>query len=275
VLAVVVSDVRSYYMAEVLHGITEAAHRLHYGLMIHKHFEGDDEDSTHFARQICNGLADGALLIVPANQVKLSETFREQSFPYVSLDQRGDVVDEISIAVENRKGMHEAVRHLIALGHRKIAFITGPLDLASPKERFEGYKDGLAEAGIPFSAHLVREGFFSLQSGFVYTRSLLEEKPKPTAIIASNDLIAFGVYDAIKGMGLQVGQDVSVIGFDDSPMAAQVYPPLTTVRFPMVETGEEAVEILVNVLQGRQLRTTNPVLPTALIIRSSTGRIPP
>lgn len=275
VIAVVVSDVRSYYMSEVLHGVTEAAHRLHYGLMLHKQFEDDSgAETTRFAMQLCNGLADGALLIVPTHQAGITQTFSERKFPYVSLDQRGISPDEISVTATDRKGIHEAMRHLILLGHERIAFITGLLDIKSANDRLDGYKDGLTEAGLPFDPALIREGTFSLESGFVHTRSLLQETTPPTAIVASNDLIAFGVYDAVKTLGLQIGRDISVVGFDDSPMAAQVYPPLTTVRLPMVQIGEEGVEVLVNLLQGRALRTLQPVLPTELVIRSSTGRVP-
>jgi LacI family transcriptional regulator len=165
------------------------------------------------------------------------------------------------------------MRHLLALGHQRIGFITGRMDIACSHDRLQGYRDGLAEVGLPFDPELVREGDFSQPSGFQQAQVLLQLKEPPTAIVASNDVMAFGVMDAAKAAGLTVGQDLSIIGFDDIFMASQVYPPLTTVRQPMAAMGEAALEMLVSLLEGRTILTQRQELPTELIIRESTGRV--
>src|SRR5215468_73739 len=143
------------------------------------------------------------------------------------------------------------MRYLLVLGHRKIGFITGQMVMASAGERLQGYQDALREAGLPYDPSLVVEGNWTQFGGLEQTRILLERHPDLTAIMASDDVTAFGAMDAIKDAGMRVGEDISVIGFDDIPQAASVYPPLTTVRQPMMEMGQAAVELLVAVLDDR------------------------
>jgi LacI family transcriptional regulator len=148
------------------------------------------------------------------------------------------------------------------------------MDIVCSRDRLEGYRDGLAEVGLPFDAELVREGDFLQLTGFAHTQSLLQLENPPTAIFASNDVMAFGAMDAAKAAGLTIGQDISIVGFDDIFMASQTYPSLTTVRQPMAEMGETAVDMLVALLQGRTVLTLRRELPTELIVRASTGQAP-
>ena len=166
------------------------------------------------------------------------------------------------------------MRHLLALGHRRIGFITGRMDITCSLERLQGYRDGLAEIGLSFDADLVREGDYSQPSGFHQAQSLLQLDDAPTALVVSNDVMAFGAMDAAKAAGLTIGRDVSIIGFDDIPMSSQVYPTLTSVRQPMADMGEVALEILYRLLEDHTMLTVRRELPTELIIRNSTGSAP-
>ena len=190
------------------------------------------------------------------------------------IDHHNGTDNEPRVTATNRKGVLDAMRHLLALGHCRIGFITGRMDIVCSLDRLQGYRDGLAEVGLPFDPEMVLEGDFSQPSGFRQARTLLEHPEPPTAIIASNDLMAFGTMDAAKAAGLRVGHDLSVVGFDDIFMASQVYPPLTTIRQPMADMGADAFELLVALLQERIVLNLRRELPTELIIRESTGRVP-
>jgi len=147
------------------------------------------------------------------------------------------------------------------------------MDIACSHDRLQGYRDGLTEVGLPFDPELVREGDFSQIAGFQQTQALVQLKEPPTAIVASNDEMAFGSMDAAKAAGLMIGQDISLVGFDDIAMASQTYPPLTTVRQPLAAMGETALDLLVTLLEGRTALKMRRELPTELIIRESTGRV--
>jgi LacI family transcriptional regulator len=148
------------------------------------------------------------------------------------------------------------------------------MDIACSHDRLEGYRAGLAEVGLSFDPALVREGDYLQPSGFKHTHDLLQLEVPPTAIIASNDVMAFGAMDAMKAAGMRIGRDISLVGFDDIFMASQTYPPLTTVRQPMADMGEAAIDMLVGLIQGRTVLNLRRELPTELIIRESTGRLP-
>jgi LacI family transcriptional regulator len=190
----------------------------------------------------------------------------------VIVDHHSDTGTEPSVTATNRRGVLDAMRHLLALGHRRIGFITGRMDIVCSHDRLQGYRDGLAEVGLPFDPDLVREGDFMQPTGFQQAQALLDLPQRPTAIIASNDLMAFGAMEASKAAALTIGRDVSIVGFDDVFMASQVYPKLTTIRQPMADMGSVALEMLVSLLEGRPVLVTRRELPTELVIRESTGR---
>jgi LacI family transcriptional regulator len=265
-------------MGEVIQGISEAAEQLDYGLMLYTQGHTSDNRmsrTTYYASLLSNGLADGVVLVVPYNYDVLIEAFKEHDMPYVIIDHHGTTENEPAVTATNRKGVLEAMRHLLALGHRRIGFITGRMTLDCSVDRLQGYRDGLAEVGLSYDAELVREGDFEQPTGFRRAVELLSLADRPTAIIASNDEMAFGVMDAIKDAGLRVGRDISVIGFDDIPMASNVHPALTTVRQPMAAMGATALELIVTLLEGRTPITLQRELATELVIRETTARFSP
>jgi len=213
-------------------------------------------------------------MVVPEDYDILTKLCNDHQLPYILIDYEGSkpAEDTLVVNVTNRKGMLEATRYLLALGHRRIGFITGVMTFASARERLQGYQDALSEVGIPYDPSLVVEGQWTQESGFAQAHLLMERDPQLTAIIASDDLTAFGVMDAIKDTGRRVAEDISVVGFDDIPMAANVYPPLTTVRQPMIEMGQAAIEILVALLENRPPLNLEREFATELIIRESTSR---
>lgn len=274
-IGLLIPDITTTYMGEILRGVSGAAERLHYGLMLYTQGTVDHAQRTNYYLSLLSNFnVDGVLMVVPRDYEVIVQDLKAHDIHYIIIDHHSNTGNEPSITATNRKGILDAMRHLLALGHERIGFVTGRMDIACSHDRLQGYRDGLAEVGLPFDPDLVREGDFSQPVGFRQGWALLQLQNPPTAIIASNDLMAFGVMDAAKASGLGIGRDLSIVGFDDIPMASQVYPPLTTIRQPMAAMGEAALEMLITVLQRRTVLNPRRELPTELIIRQSTGRAP-
>jgi LacI family transcriptional regulator len=274
VIGLVVPGLTSSYMGAVMNGISQASEALDYGLMLYTQVRSSNtERSAYYASLLSNGLTDGVVLVVPYNYELLVNALKDRGIKFVIVDHHSQTEDEPAVIASNRRGVMDAMRHLLALGHRRIGFITGRMSIGCSQDRLQGYRDALAEVGLPYEDELVLEGDFERPVGFSQTQCLLESKNPPTAIFASNDDMAFGAMDAIKDAGLRVGLDISVVGFDDSPAASEVYPKLTTVRQPMAEMGKVAVELLIGMIEGKSTVSSRRELPTELIVRDSTGRV--
>jgi LacI family transcriptional regulator len=274
-IALLIPDITTFYMGEILRGVSGAAERLNYGLMLYTQGTTNHAARTsQYLSMLNNTLVDGVLMAVPRDYEVIVNELKSRDLSYAMIDHHGGAEDEPSVTATNRKGLRDAMRYLLALGHRRIGFITGRMDITCSQERLQGYYDGLAELDIVRDPDLVREGDFTQPAGFHQALSLIQVEQPPTAIIASNDTMAFGAMDAVKSFGLTVGQDVSIIGFDDIFMSSQTYPALTTVRQPLAEMGETALELLVALLEERPVLSRRRELPTELIIRQSTGRPP-
>ncbi len=274
-VALLVPDITTTYMGEILRGVSGAAERLNYGLMLYTQGAVSNiQRTSHYLSILSSSQVDGVLLVVPHDYEVIVDDLKQHDLPYVIIDHHSNTGDEPSVTATNRKGVLDAMRHLLALGHRRIGFITGRMDIVCSHDRLQGYRDGLAEVGLPIDQELIREGDFLQASGFLNTQAFLQLPEPPTAIVASNDIMALGAMDAAKDVGLIIGHDISLVGFDDIDMASQTHPPLTTVRQPLAAMGETALDILVTLLYERTVLTTRRELPTELIIRESTGHVP-
>jgi|ERR1051326_521517 LacI family transcriptional regulator len=177
------------------------------------------------------------------------------------------------VDVDNREGAHEAVSHLIELGHRRIGLINGQLQMEAALARRDGYKQALLENGIPIESELMVEGFFAQTPAFQAMQRLLDLPEPPTAVFAASDPMAIGVLNAIHARGLRVPEDIAIAGYDDLRIAAESNPPLTSVKQPVEEMSTQAVRLLVEQIKGEDSRRT-VALPARLVIRESTvGRV--
>jgi DNA-binding LacI/PurR family transcriptional regulator len=175
-----------------------------------------------------------------------------------------------SVIMDDYAGAFQAVSHLLLLGHRNIAFVAGPSELGSVKERHRGYQDALAKAGIDADAQLILYGSFSERFGMSAMPHLLAPDATPTAVFAASDLIALGLLAAAAAHGVTVPDDLSVVGFDDLRFAEYVRPRLTTVHSPIERLARVGVEMLFDRLRDRSLKPRTEVLPVSLITRDST-----
>jgi LacI family transcriptional regulator len=179
--------------------------------------------------------------------------------------------DVPSVGATNWGGGLAATRHLAQLGHRRIAVIGGPPGVLCGRARIDGYRAALDAAGLPFDPELVRVGTFRHAGGYDAACELLALPDRPTAIFAGSDEQAFGVIEAARVAGLVVPRDLSVVGFDDLPIARWAAPPLTTVRQPLAEMGRVATQLLEALIAGRDPDAYHVELATALVVRSSTA----
>ena len=177
---------------------------------------------------------------------------KTRGIPFVVVDPTGEPLhDTPSIGATNWNGGLAATRHLLGLGHRRIGVICGPEEILCSRARLDGYRAAMDEAGVPIDPELIRHGAFHVKEGVAEGRALLRLPDRPTAIFAGNDLQAFGVYQAAREARLHIPEDLSVVGFDDLPVANWVGPPLTTIRQPLVQMAVTAARLVLSLVEGR------------------------
>ncbi len=268
VVGLVVPDLDTSYMGEIVRGIDETLAAANYDLLLFTTHHRRQRESA-FVSTLTGGLSDGLLLILPSDPGSYLDLIRRRGFPYVIIDHGGANEQGPSVGATNFSGAYEATSYLIGLGHHRIGFVTGHMDRGCAADRLNGYKAALARHDVPFCSDLVAIGDFHQPLGYAGGRRLLALEDPPTAIFASNDSSAFGVMEAIRDCGLLIGTHVSVVGFDDIPAASGVNPALTTVRQPLEEMGREATRMLLDLIDARPLKADRIDLPTELVIRDS------
>jgi LacI family transcriptional regulator len=268
VVGLVVRALDTSYVGEIIRGIDEELAAVSYDLMLYTtHFRKQRE--SEFVANFTAGLADGLLLVLPLDPTAYLDSIRRRGFPYVLIDHGGMGEDGPSVGATNHQGAYDATAYLIGLGHRRIGFITGHMEMGCATDRLAGYQTALRDHGLPIDPCLIHQGDFQQPRGFDCTKALLALPEPPTAIFASNDVSAFGVIDAVRDAGLRIPDGISVVGFDDIPTSATIHPSLTTVRQPLEEMGREATRMLLEFIAnpGRQVERVD--LPTSLVIRGS------
>lgn len=209
------------------------------------------------------GLTDGCIVVTPS-----APTFPDAE-RIVVIDPIGDGASVPSVVARNRVGALYVMEYLISLGHRRIGFIGGRPETLSATRRLTGYRDGLELAGIAFDPDLVQGGDYTREGGQAAARHLLTCPDRPTAIFAANDQSAFGVMDVAATLGLRIPHDLSLVGFDNIPEAAQATPKLTTVDQSLQELGRLATQLLLGILRGEMPEEQLVKVPTRLVIRDS------
>jgi LacI family transcriptional regulator len=268
IIGLLVQRFDSAYIWEIIRGIDTELDAAQYDLMLYTTHRRKPKESA-YVTALARGLVDGLLLLLPRDPQAYLESLRRQRFPYILIDHQGIGDYARSVGATNWQGAYDAARYLTTLGHRRIGFITGALDLGCSIDRLAGYQAALREAGLPADPALIYTGDFLQPAGYAAGHALLALPDPPTAIFASNDDMAFGVMDAARDRGLRIPADISIIGFDDIPRTAAVHPPLTTVRQPLEEMGRTATRMLLQLIADPQLQIGRLALPTELVVRHS------
>jgi len=213
---------------------------------------------------------DGVIVLSPIQEEQHVADLKKKNIPFVLLDNQRKHSAVSSVLVDNFKGGYEATKHLIDLGHTRIAHIRGMEPFLSSAERERGFLLAMKEAGL--APHAIEQGEFSIASGYRIASRWIEQGTLPTAVFAADDYMAFGVVDAFKNEGIKIPRDVSVVGYDDHPFTSEFQPGLTTVRQPAEKMGAQGVDILLKLIEGASKRSVTVQLEPELIVRESTGR---
>jgi LacI family xylobiose transport system transcriptional regulator len=270
-LDLVFHELDSAWAVEVIKGVTRVARE-----------EGLIVVLSESAGRITPGQSwvDGVLARRPTGVIlvlsDLSSAQRTQlttrNIPFVVVDPAGDPAEGVpAIGSANWNGGLAATRHLLELGHRRIGVIGGPPSLLCSRARLDGYRAAMETAGVRIDPALVHSGNFHIEGGYDNGMELLGLPDPPTAIFAGSDLQALGLYEAARELGLRIPADLSVVGYDDLPVARWVGPPLTTIRQPLTEMAEAAARLVISIGRGEEPTTLRLDLSTSLVTRQSTA----
>jgi len=268
-IGLIVYNIASPFTPVLIRGIQEyLKQRDYFSIIISTDWDPDLESEA--VHQLISRSIDGVIFV---------ETWRDESNntldlankPYVYVYRLFDGEYANSVIIDDQYGSHLAVEHLVNLSHRRIGFINGPHGWASSKDRLLGYQQVLESTGIPFDPALVQDGTWEVQSGNQAAQKLLALPDRPTAIFAANDLMALGAIYAVQGVGLNVPNDIAVVGYDDQDFASFSNPTITTVHSPSFEMGQMAAQLILDRLEN-QIEIKDPVrVQGKLIIRESCG----
>lgn len=267
-LGVVLPDLYGEFFSELMRGIDQVARAQRLHLLVSSYHGNPEEQGA--ALRAMRGRVDGLLVMSPfvAAPTLLSEHL-EPSLPAVLINSQAGLDGTAVLGVNNHGGAMAMVEHLVASGHRRIAFIAGPQDNFDAHERLRGYREALQRL-VPGAQEWVLPGDFDEASGHRAGRELLAASPRPDAVFAANDMMALGCLFAFAQAGVRVPADIALAGFDDIPLARYVHPALTTIRVNIAELGARAARLLIAKVAGEA--TNEPsVLTTELIVRESSG----
>jgi LacI family transcriptional regulator len=262
-LGVLLPEVHGEFFSEVIRGIDVAARTRGYHLLVSSS-HSDAQEMSAVLRAL-RGRVDGLIVMSPDVELGPLSRALTADTPAVLLNSATNA--RPTIRIDNYSGAHGMTGHLLALGHRDIAFITGPERNADAAERRRGYRTALETADAKRKPVEV-EGDFTEESGYRAVARIVAMKPRPTAIFAANDTMAIGALRALRDAGIAIPEQMSLAGFDDIPMTRYLTPQLTTVRVDIAELGRRAVEYLVAALDGATPKK-HEVIPTTLVVRES------
>lgn len=272
---ILIPDISNIFFADIVRGIEHKAISVGYQVLI-----GDTQYShareVDYYDAIMQRKADGIISLgrhapFPPELLKQQDQSKQPAF--VAALEYGDELDIPLIGIDNKLAAYEATNFLLSHNHKDIAFLNGPEASLLSRERYQGHKDALAEAGIkPYKA-LYRAGDFTAESGRQAMQRLLASKKKFTAVFVANDEMAFGAIHTIHEAGLRIPDDISIIGFDDIHFSKYTSPPLTTVHQPRFAIGETCMDILIKLLNNEESESQQVVLPHKIIERKSVKTI--
>lgn len=270
-LALMVPDITNPFWTTVARGVEDAAQSGGYSVLLCNTDE-NPEKLLRYLDVIISQRVDGAVITPYDYEARHLTKLRDRKIPTVVVDRHIQGWEVDSVVGDSISGARALVRHLIKLGHRRIAVISGPETTSTAEERVTGYCIALTEAEIPIDTRLIKRGEFKAESGEKLAFQVFDDGLRPTAIFASNNAIAMGVIKAVNQRGLRIPEDIALVCFDDFPDLARVFPFLTVVVQPAYQMGVKAAELLLSRLESdEEIFPRHIVLPTSMIIRHSCG----
>jgi LacI family transcriptional regulator len=267
------------YLAQFLIGALHAARSAGVHLVIESCESEDADEQAEVTRRFATSDVEGVVLPPPLSESEpIMAELDAMGIPVVTVAMGAPREDSLNVRIDDQAAAMEMTRYLLDLGHRNIGFIKGHPNHVASHDRFRGFCHALTEAGLDCDKAPVEQGYFSYRSGLSAGERLLARADRPTAVFASNDDMAAATVSVAHRIGLNVPDDISIVGFDDTALATSVWPELTTVKQPIAAMAEAALELLIADLRshsaGTQRKFTERVLSHALIIRESSGPPP-
>jgi len=269
ILGMIIPDISNPFFPLVVRGVEDIAYQNSYRLMLCNTDNDAQKEQVYFDELRAYRMA--GLIVIPSADSRLVPMAAASGgeIPVICLDRCPEGWKGDTVTVDNAEGAYQAARYLLELGHRRIATIAGQLHVTSGVERLKGFKRALREAGVSIAQEYIQEGRFDRLSGYEKGLMLLQFSPRPTAIVAANDLVALGVLAALREMGLRCPEDVSLVGFDDQEIASFTNPALTTVAQPAYQMGARAAALLFERLRGEDVAAQQVVMKATLRVRDS------
>jgi LacI family transcriptional regulator len=272
-IGVLVPNSSNPYFAELISWIEDAAFELGYNIIL-CNAHGGAQKQAAYLRLLMEKRIDGLVLVASGADDEQDQLLRHEAVPIVQLERGLPGLDADLVLAGQEEGGYEATRHLIELGHRDIACVSGPADLPRTRERVGGFLRAMAEAGLAVPPEcIVHEEFTSAGGHAAFTR-LLARPRRPTAVFVTSDLMALGGLCAAGATGVRVPAQLSVVGYDDIAGAPYALPPLTTVAPPKRDMARLAIELLIDRIRGVHAPLRNTALASALVVRTSTAPPP-
>jgi len=270
-IGVILPDLHGDFFSEVMKGIDEVARDNGYHILVSSS-HSDKNEIESMLKVMRSGRVDGLIIMSPHIDSTSLNDHITNDLPVVLLNCTINGKENTSILIDNFEGARQMVRHLIKHGHKRIAIIKGEENNFDAEERLKGYRSALYENGLELNPKLEIPGDFNEESGYTAMKKILNLKPRPTAVFASNDAMAIGAVSAIQSKGLKIPEDIAIGGFDDIPIAKYLKPSLSSVHVPINNLGTNAAIKLFKMIKNENnLSDGKTVLPATLVVRESCG----
>ncbi|TKJ47751.1 LacI family transcriptional regulator [Candidatus Aerophobetes bacterium Ae_b3a] len=262
-IGLIISDIANSFYPEVVRAIEKEMVKKGYSIIL---TDTDDniEKEKKLVTLLFNRRVDGFIIVTAGEEKEHIEFLLQRDIPVVLLDRRISGLKLDAVLVDNRGGTKKLIQHLINLGHKRIAIITGSLNVFTGKERLNGYLEALKEHSLPVDDRLIKKGNFRRESGYFSTLELLSLNPPPSVIFACNNLIGLGVMDALQKKEIQIPEEMGIAIFDDLPWFKHLNIPLTVVAQPAFRLGEIAAKLLLERIRGKRKKPKEVVLGVEL-----------
>lgn len=272
-VVVLVPDIANPFFSNIIQGIERVASRHQYRILLGD-TQGEQEREQAYADLVSQRQADGVICLgrnIPFRYRKGRKTLDPDWPPFAMACEYHGEIPVPTVCIDNVAAARDAVNHLLELGHQRIAYVNGPSESPLCEDRLQGYEQALKEAGLTVEPALIKQGDFTLASGYDCTATLLASANPPTALFCANDEMAIGAMQACHAAGLSLPGDMSVVGFDDIGFAAYTHPRLTTVHQPRNRIGEQVMTMMLAMLAGNTPADSRIVLPHELVVRESSA----
>ncbi len=269
-VGVVIPDLENPFFTAVVRGIDSALQAAGYTLLLANSDEDPERERNMLAMLRAEGVA--GIIFVPINAAR--GAYREVLAPplhTVAVDRLPVNLRPDLVTVDNVDGTRRGVAHLVALGHREVALLGGPLRHSTATQRERGYEEALRDAGLPVRPELIYRADFREGGGYEGMKALLALPGRPTAVFVANNLMALGAFRALHEAGVRIPQELALVGFDDMPWATSLNPPLTAVSQPSQEIGSAAADLLLDRIARPERAIRHLILETTLVVRASCG----